>query len=103
MKLTKSQMRLLWVGTGFIILMCLIPPWEGHSGIRVGGRRGSAAVYTQTWDQIYCPIFLSPSPKARIAFLRLTVQCFVVGLLTAAGIFTLQQRDKRREADSQGR
>lgn len=100
MTLTRLQLRLLWVGIGLIVLMCLIPPWEHYHDSWIDPAGQSIVVPASKWHHLsYRPLFFQRS-SARIEYLRLAFQCFLVAFLTATGIFAIQQRDKRRESGS---
>ncbi len=76
--MNKKQRRALWIGVIVIALMCLWPPWmDAERSWRDAGGYGF----------LFYPEPFTDGPE-QIDFGRLSVQCFVVALLTTTKLVT---------------
>jgi len=75
---------ILWIGILLIVLMCLFPPWIWYDRIV-----GYAFLFSDrtVGNEIY--------RSAHIYFVRLLIQCAIVGLITGGLVYTL--KDKKAE------
>jgi hypothetical protein len=77
---------ILWAGIFVIVAMCLFPPWAAEGGQIAG----YAFLYSDgTFQPTYHTIY------AHIDLVRLVIQCAIVGLITGALLYTLN--DKKAE------
>jgi len=94
-----KKLTILWAGTFVIVDMCLFPPFVSNSGSEYYGR-GYAYLFSdrisvvepKSWPSSYTSYI---SVRAHIDFVRLIIQCAIVGLITGVLLYTL--KDKKDE------
>jgi len=99
---------ILWIGITIIVAMCLFPPFVSDS--KTGHRRGYANLFSDGISFVDRPVEHFKNPitgkmfadrphygfvEAHIDFIRLIIQCAIVGLITGGLVYTL--KDKKTE------
>lgn len=80
-QLWKSKKRILWAGTFVIVVMCLFPPWVFN-----GGQIAGHAYLFSDSNELH---------HAHIDLVRLIIQCAIVGLITGALLYTLNDKKQK--------
>jgi len=84
-------LTLLWLGIIAIVLMCLYPPWVQISRLPSSNIKGTTpAGYAFIWQQPE----RSRYSGIAIDFPRLSIQCFIVAVITGGLIVTLKDKKK---------
>ena len=89
--MNQTQKTILWIGVLAIVGMCLFPPWR-WTAQTAGQNLQMSLGYRFLLSNLDTPIpKIGPVGLSFIDGPKLVIQCFIVALLTGAGIATVQR------------